>query len=54
MGKDIDKIVDVWSKLSFEFETFDQAGGSIMIPKGFDEIQEILDNDNSKILGLLS
>lgn len=38
MGRDLDKIVDVWSRLNFEFETFDQAGGSIMIPKGFDEI----------------
>ena len=54
MGKDLEKITKVWQKLNFEFEVFDQAGGTINIPKGFDVIQEILDNDNSKILGLLS
>ena len=54
MGKDLDKINAVWSKLCFEFETFNQAGGELQIFKGFDEIQEILDNDTSKILGLLS
>lgn len=54
MGRDLEKINDVWSRLSFDFEVFDQAGGQINILKGFDEIQEILDNDNSKILGLLS
>lgn len=54
MGKDLDKINAVWSKLNFEFELFDQAGGALYIFKGFDVIQEILDNDTSKVLGLLS
>lgn len=54
MGRDLEKITKTWQKLNFEFEVFDQAGGSANILKGFDVIQEILDNDNSKILGLLS
>lgn len=54
MGRDLEKITKIWQKLNFEFEVFDQAGGTIYILKGFDVIQEILDNDNSKILGLLS
>ncbi len=29
MGKDLDKINAVWSKLCFEFETFNQAGGEL-------------------------
>lgn len=54
MGRDLDKINSVWSKLNFEFEVFDQAGGALNIFKGFDQVQEILDNDTSKVLGLLS
>ena len=54
MGKDLEKIKSVWSKLCFDFEYFNGAGGELNIFKGFDEIQEILDNDTSKILGLLS
>ncbi len=33
---------------------FNQAGGELKIFKPFDTIQEILDNDTSKVLGLLS
>jgi len=29
MGKDLDKINSVWSKLKFDFETFNQAGGEL-------------------------
>ena len=54
IGKDLDKINSVWSKLCFEFEVFNQAGGELKIFKPFDNIQEILDNDNSKLLSLLS
>ena len=54
IGKDLDKINTVWSKLCFEFEDFNQAGGELKIFKPFDNIQEILDNDTSKLLGLLS
>lgn len=38
IGKDLDKIKNTWSKLSFEFELFDQAGGALQIFKGFDTI----------------
>lgn len=38
MGRDLEKITKVWQKLNFEFEIFDQAGGSINILKGFDII----------------
>jgi dynein heavy chain len=54
MGRDLEKIKTVWDKLSFEFETFDEAGGELKVFKSFDNIQEILDNDTSKILTLLS
>lgn len=54
IGKDLDKINSVWSKLTFEFEVFNQAGGELKIFKPFDTIQEILDNDTSKLLSLLS
>lgn len=54
IGKELEKINSVWSKLSFEFENFNQAGGELKIFKPFDTVQEILDNDTSKILSLLS
>lgn len=54
IGKELDKINSIWSKLAFEFENFNQAGGELKIFKPFDSIQEILDNDTSKILSLLS
>ncbi|GJM17627.1 MAG: hypothetical protein DHS20C13_29540 [Thermodesulfobacteriota bacterium] len=38
MGNDLEKINGVWSKLCFEFEVFDQAGGPLNIFKGFDTI----------------
>ena len=38
MGRDLEKITKVWQKLNFEFEIFDQAGGTINILKGFDVI----------------
>lgn len=50
----MDKINGIWSKLSFEFENFNQAGGELRIFRPFDTVQEILDNDTSKILSLLS
>ena len=54
IGKDLTKIENTWSKMVFEFEMFNEAGGELKIFKPFDIIQETLDNDTVKILGLLS
>lgn len=54
IGKDLSRIESTWQKLSFEFEPFTQGGGEMKIFKAFDVIQETLDADTVKILGLLS
>jgi dynein heavy chain len=54
IGKDLLRIENTWQKLAFEFEPYAQGGGEMKIFKPFDIIQETLDADTVKILGLLS
>ena len=54
IGMELHQINTIWSKLSFEFEMFNQAGGELKIFKSFDNVQEVLDKDTSKVLSLLS
>lgn len=54
IGKDLARIEGTWSKELFEFESFVQGANEMKIFKPFDIVQETLDADTVKILGLLS
>jgi hypothetical protein len=48
IGRELDKVNGIWSKLSFEFENFNQAGGELRVFRPFDSVQEVLDNDTAR------